>query len=153
MELDHVTGAVSGTVREVRFSRADLDDLDAEQNCAFYNEVAADPDSLALYESWLNANREGWQAYFAQHYGFADAGTTNEREEEGAPGHGPGATADPLHEAYEILGLKPGATVDDVRAAHRALMKKLHPDTGGSPFLAARINAAKDTLLAVLSRQ
>ena len=67
----------------------------------------------------------------------------------GATGQRPASRAGPMSraEAYEVLGLKPGASEEDIRAAHRRLMLAAHPDHGGSDWLAARVNLARDVLL------
>lgn len=50
-------------------------------------------------------------------------------------------------EAYQILGLQPGAPPEEIIRSHRALMKKIHPDQGGATQVAARVNAARDLLM------
>jgi hypothetical protein len=133
MELDHDTGEVTGRVLNGQFAGMDLLDIGENDTRILLAEVEGDADSLSLLESWLDANRVGWREYFAEQ----DAG--QHRSDSSA--------ADPLAEAYELLGLKPGATEEDVRAAHRALMKAVHPDHGGTSYLAAKINEARDLLL------
>jgi len=64
-----------------------------------------------------------------------------------APPPQPGSGRMSRQEAYEILGLKPNATNEQVVTAHRRLMQKMHPDRGGSDYLAVKINQARDTIL------
>jgi len=138
MELDHETGEVKGRVIAGQFAGADLIDLGEMETRGLIQEVETDPDSVSLLESWLDANRAGWREYFEE---------TARAEAQEAP------AADPVAEAYEVLGLKTGATAQDVRAAHRELMKGVHPDRGGSSYLASKINEARDLLLKTLGEQ
>ena len=104
----------------------------------------ADPNRAARV---LRGARRSFMAYF-------DRGQAPRRENaqrDAAAGRDRRATASSgemtKEEAYQVLGLQPGAGADEITRAHRAFMKKLHPDQGGSTYLAARVNQAKDVLL------
>jgi hypothetical protein len=135
MQLDHDTGALYGEVTSGAFAGRSLDALDRGELLALRDEVSGDGESLALVEAYLDRRIPGWR----------DAA----EGEAAAGGAGGAAAAGPMtdQQAYEILGLAPGASQADIRAAHRRLMKKVHPDQGGSTFLAAKINEAKDLLI------
>jgi hypothetical protein len=134
MTLDHDSGAVDGRVVAGHFAGRDLIDLDEIETRTLIDEITGDADSMALLESWLDANRAGWREYFEQTASSTD---------------GAASPVDADAEAYAVLGLKPGATADDIRKAHRELMKGVHPDHGGSSYLASKINAARDRLLKI----
>jgi hypothetical protein len=134
MSLDHDSGAMRGKVVAGRLAGRELDDLDDQALLALAAEVAGDPQSVALFEAYLDRRMPGWRDNVEAD---AAAGT-------GGPAD-TGAMTD--EEAYQVLGLAPGASDREIRAAHRRLMMRMHPDQGGSTFLAAKINQAKDRLL------
>lgn len=138
MVLDHDSGRLSGTVTNGTYAGRQLDAIDLPSLALFAGEV--DAESRRLLEAYLDRRAPGWREN-AQ----GDAG----RRGAGAPARGPMTE----QEAYEILGLQPGAGPDDIGKAHRSLMKKLHPDQGGSNYLAARVNEAKDILMRGHRRQ
>ncbi|BDD86211.1 J domain-containing protein [Desulfofustis limnaeus] len=134
MELDHDTGAMDGWVLAGMFEGARLSRLDREDLLKLYRENASDGESIALLEAYLDRCFNDWRE---------QAGTREGSGPDDATGSAP-MTRD---EAYQILGLEPGASEEEIHQAWRRLMKKVHPDSGGSAFLAAKINAARETLL------
>jgi hypothetical protein len=134
MQLDHDTGSLSGQVVSGTYAGRALDELDRDELLGLRQEVAGDGESLALVDAYLDRRMPGWRE------DVEDDATAGARR---APDTGPMTN----QQAYEILGLAPGASQAEIRAAHRRLMKKVHPDQGGSTFLAAKINEAKDRLL------
>jgi DnaJ family protein C protein 19 len=80
-----------------------------------------------------------------QHWRAAQQGQTQQAQP--PPRRASGSMT--VDEAWQVLGLQPGAEPDAIRAAHRRLMRGAHPDGGGSDWLAARINQARDLLLAM----
>ncbi len=142
MELDHATGAMRGLVLAGPFAGATLDQLGKEQLLALLAFCAAgDPEGLRLLEAYLDRRVPGWRAT-AQGQGDA-------RQTAGAGRAGGRTVGTTMSEeqACQLLGVPKGASRDEVARAHRALMKKYHPDHGGSTDLAARVNEAKDVLM------
>lgn len=141
MELDHATGAVRGTILAGKDEGKRLDSLTRSAVMELYRECrSVDPDGARLLEVYLDRRFSGWrQAGDAQ----GDAGSA------ASGGVGPKRWGGSISEdeAYEILGLKKGAARQDIARAHRDLMKKLHPDLGGTTDLAARVNEAKEVLM------
>lgn len=137
MELDHASGAMQGTIIAGSQAGRTLQSMTRPECEALYMTcLRDDPEGARLLEAYLDRRFPGWgQAGQAQ----GDAGR----------GGGNGRLRPGLSEkqAYEILGLGKAATRDDVVRAHRALMKKIHPDHGGSTDVAARANEAKEVLL------
>jgi uncharacterized membrane protein YgcG len=145
MTLDHDTGAMDGTVLQGRFAGMRLQELRPNELLALLRECRAEDEEAArLLEAYLDRVRSNWHDEMAGdqarggHTGGGHAGGGH------AGGGGPDVTID---EAYSILGLAPGADAEAIREAHHRLMKQLHPDHGGTDYLAAKINRARDVLL------
>lgn len=134
MTLDHDSGEMTGVVRFGTFAGRGLDDLDEMSLRRLYTEVAGDEKSVSLLEAYFDRRIPGWREDVEGDRNAGPRGPANT-----------GAMTD--EEAYQILGLAPGAGEAEIRAAHRRLMLGVHPDQGGSTFLAAKINEAKDRLL------
>jgi len=132
MTLDHDSGELSGRFVAGPFAGHDLSEFDLPQLMAMI--PGLDAESVALFESYLDRRFPAWR---------------QDAQAEAAGGQARAASGGKMtdEEAYQILGLQPGASRDEIGRAHRALMKKLHPDQGGPTYLAARVNQAKDTLL------
>jgi len=127
--IDHGTGDVGGTVISGRFAGRTLDGLSDAELSDLQADCSADADSLRVLEAYLDRRwGAGWRS--ARRTPPSAAGSDMSREE-----------------ALAVLGLGEGASDDDIKAAHRRLIQRMHPDVGGSADLAARVNRAKDVLL------
>lgn len=132
MELDHDSGEMTGRVISGPFKGASLEDMNFAELQSLYDYCAkASDQSISLLEAWLERNKPDWR----------EAWTGTQRARQASTG------VMSRDEALSVLGLKAGAGTEDIKNAHRRLMKDFHPDRGGSDYLAAKINQAKDTLL------
>ena len=134
IEVEVDGNLVGGRVTGGAFAGRNLNSLDGAALAALYAETARDGQSRSTLEVYLDRRVPRWR---------------ENMQGEAASGRSRASNAGAMseQEAYEILGLQQGAGEADIRAAHRRLMKRVHPDQGGSTFLAVRINQAKDRLL------
>jgi DnaJ domain len=132
LALDRGSGRLTGRFIGGPYAGHSLDAFEVPQLVGMIPTL--DSGSAALLESYLDRRFPGWR----QHA---------QRDAAGRQRRAAASAKMTEEEAYQILGLQPGAGRDEISRAHRALMKKLHPDQGGSTYLAARVNEAKDTLL------
>jgi hypothetical protein len=132
MELDHDTGTLDGEVLAGQFKGRRLRSMSVDELLRFLPECRAAGDQSAnLLEAYLDRTHDGWRS-------------TSGRGRRAGPVPPNGSMT--REEAYAVLGLKSNASKDDIRSAHRRLMKQYHPDHGGSDYLASKINQAKETL-------
>jgi len=132
MTLDHDTGALTGMIVSGANAGRSLEQFDLPALLGMFREL--DADSVPLLEGYLDRRFPAWRQNAQGDAAGRQRGTASS-----------GKMTD--EEAYQILGLKAGAGRDEIGRAHRMLMKKLHPDQGGSTYLAARVNEAKEVLL------
>ena len=129
MVLFHDTGIMDGDILEGTSRGARLSELTLAQLLSLLAETQHDADSCNLLAAYLDREHEGW------------------REDDAEPASRPSEGAMTEAQALDILGLDEQATRKDIILAHRRMMQKVHPDRGGSTYLAAKINAAKELLL------
>jgi len=127
--INFSSGQMDGEILVGEHAGKQLSQLSNEQLKAFAEELKSnDRESSVLLQAYLL--RSGTQGF------------------QGAEDFKPGGFADlSKDEAYSVLGLEPGASQQDIIKAHKRLMQRLHPDRGGSDYLAAKINSAKDKLI------
>lgn len=127
--LDHATGRMTGEVTAGRLRGRRLEDLLRKEALDLMAEAGGDLATVQVLETFLDREHPGW------------------RSDAEPPAPPPASGTMSRVEALQVLGLPEDATVEQVREAHRRLMMANHPDRGGSTYLAAQINRAKDVLL------
>ena len=137
MELDHETGKMWGYILNGQFKGYNLCDIKDEEMMELLREYQSnDYESAQVLEAYLDRERSDWRKQTNANQGNSENNFTQSQ---------PGAMT--REEAYDVLGLECGSPEDVIRDAHRRLIANLHPDKGGSTFLAAKVNQAKDILL------
>jgi len=138
MTLDHDTGKMDGEVLYGKFQGRVLSGMNLKDLLALRSAVDSDPDSKGLIEAYLDRTHVSWREEGSSGSYYSDGASSSSS-----------APSGPMNrdEAYRALSLSPGASRREIKRAYRQLMAKVHPDKGGSAYLASKINEAKDILL------
>ena len=145
MSLDHDTGDMDGTVREGAFSGRTLLDMKLGELIELWRLCAVeDEQSRSVLESYLDRNHPDWRDVAGGDAQNAQGQAGGESAGGASPWTQTGMDA---AEAREVLGVDENASDADIEAAYRREMKRAHPDQGGSDWMAAKVNQAKETLL------
>ena len=141
MSLDQATGALAGHVLAGSFTGRELGSLSRTELGQLWRECrAGEAQSRQLLEAYLDRRWPEWRSELPR--GAGEGSTGNSQS-----GATPARARMTRQEAFEVLGLAPNAELEEIKSAHRNLMKRMHPDQGGSNYLAAKINEAKEILL------
>ena len=131
MSLDHDSGEIYGEITGGEFKGRELDQLNVEELALFYKQCQQqDTEAVRLLETYIQRNRQEEWEQLAKNSQTAASNTELT-----------------IEEAWEILGLRPGSSKEDILLAHKRMMMRVHPDKGGSNYLASKINQAKELLL------
>ena len=136
MTLDHDTGDIDGLILNGEYSGFNLSSMKLMDIIKFRSTIAGDQDSISLVDAYLDKVHSGWRDEYSTDNSsdsYNDYPNKNNIMSE--------------KEALNILGLEKGAGKNEIKRAYKTLMSKVHPDLGGSSYLASKINQAKDLLL------
>ena len=128
MSIEHDSGQMSGTVLKGTFAGQKIELMELAELEQLLQECQSDPQSVSVLEAFLDRTFNPRSRSTNSKEAFSNTGMTHE-------------------EALEVLNLSASATKKEIIEAHKRLMQRIHPDRGGSSYLAAQINCAKDVLL------
>ncbi|MFT6105276.1 MAG: hypothetical protein ACJA1E_001708 [Paracoccaceae bacterium] len=134
MTLDHETGSIDGEILTGILQGQALSDLALHELLRFHAEVQTDEETVKLFETFLDSAHPEWRDQMEQSAARGETASSHSRQLN-------------RDEAYRLLGLEAGASEADIREAYHRLIKRVHPDHGGSAALTAQITEARNMLL------
>jgi hypothetical protein len=134
MTLDHETGSIDGEILTGIFQGQVLSDLALQELLLYHAEVQNDEETVKLFETFLDSAHPDWRDQMEQSAARGETASSHSRQ----------LSRD---EAYRLLGLEAGSSETDIREAYHRLIKRVHPDLGGSAALTAQITEARNRLL------